>query len=605
MFALVAFALGLVCGFVAFSDGGRGGKRLSSLRAHLEAIEGPEVPVGDGTIAGIVRTQNGEPVAGMRVWAEVEVEWPFPCERVDPLEGEDLEHGVTNAVRQYLWLRETRRTTETDASGRFVLRGMADRDYAVYAHKRGYAVEDAYPGMQFTDGYGTSARPGDELEFSAIPVVRLPVEIHADGLAPGDRVDIEWSRLDWSRLDWDREDDSSFETWSTLEPWIELPPGRYELRAVAEFDSLSGGSDTKSVTLRLGKDPDPIAFEVRMLSTLQVRVEKPPELMDTELKVALFRIGDEELAGVDMGLGQFIWRELEPGTYRVSGNWVFGSEAAGTTTVVVGPGLTEAVLEMAAPDPAKRFVLRVLGPDGRPLDDLQFNQTFTPEPGQEIESALDPVTTKNGTHYLYRIDNERRAGTYRVDVSHDDYGDVSVILDPASTATNEVRFAAPAFVDATVPGHARAGGDCVLQFFRDYDTSMGWEVERLGKDGQLRFGPVQPGAYILILRLESDTANAYLGNERVVLKSGEQPVTVRLPELHTVRVFWEGTGKAEVRLTTLSDAPHIRSNEWTAEVGSDGVAELRLVPAGRYAITTTRGGSAEIEVPTQLEATLR
>jgi len=607
--ALFGFALGLGAAYLAMPERPAHPHDPSDLSWYLDTIPKLDAPTGSGRITGVVRDAQGAPIAGVWIVANGHGPgWSHQYERGgDPPAERVIEDLIREEVQHELWSREVRRTATSGVEGRFTIERVPDLSYSVEGYKRGYAFEsdDAW-----------EARPGSEVHFTGTPQVRLKVKL--DGFTPKLDDDL---RIEWTRFENNSARTSSAERWSPERPWVTLGVGEYRLQAKVRRGEVFGASEAQRVTLVAGQNPTPLHLPIRFAATIRVRISTPPGFADNKISVSAQRLGARgEAIGrpeTDRATAPLVIPGLEPGTYEVTAAWVADRSGGTTKRVEVGGGISEVELELEAPDPKKWIVLRVEGADGEVLQDARYGQKFSAGTGDGHGSGmLDVIHHQDGRCFLAPLDTDGMSGTFEVDVSHKDYGRLTRAVVPSAEDPVVIRFAAPAFVDATVSGYAAAGCRCRLRLVPESEGSWQWghdstaEEPKLATDGTQRLGPAQPGAHNLVLFLETKDAEAipgggwtrvaYLAHDRVVLQSGVRAVRIGIPQLHTVRVKWVGEGKRSFRLRPVTKEQLVRRNEWVGTVGDDGFAEFRFVPAGNYEVNGQR-----IEVPKQLEVTVR
>ena len=79
----------------------------------LRDLPAPAVPVGTGTIAGLVRTKDGRPLAGVLVRATLQRPGGGPQRTTGAPQDESVEAQVTRFIERVQWERGSRRETKS------------------------------------------------------------------------------------------------------------------------------------------------------------------------------------------------------------------------------------------------------------------------------------------------------------------------------------------------------------------------------------------------------------------------------------------------------------------------------------------------------------
>ncbi|MHC4860889.1 MAG: carboxypeptidase-like regulatory domain-containing protein, partial [Planctomycetota bacterium] len=195
---------------------------FKSLADALASISAPDVEAGEGMITGTVKNHTGEPMADVLVRAERTPDSGRPAWQSSgaPPEEKDLVDDVREYVEKRLERESLRRETRTGEDGRYALTGLADKNHTVTAYKKGWRIA----ATQGSRGY--RVKPGDQVDFTASPLVGIPVVVLLpDGSEP-EKAWISAKTGQWPRtVEW-RPDQR--EVW--------YAPGKYTLSATAGDD---------------------------------------------------------------------------------------------------------------------------------------------------------------------------------------------------------------------------------------------------------------------------------------------------------------------------------------------------------------------------------
>jgi len=150
--------------------------KVESLLASIDkpAVE-PEH--GEGAISGKVTDKEGGGVADVVLRAQRRPDSIGGTSPSDVATGapelKSLEETVRDAVQRYSESRSNLFETRTDATGAYRFDGLPDGAWQVSAYKKDLVVS------ALSDAY--QVRPGDELDFRAVPVLTIPVSVYLPG----------------------------------------------------------------------------------------------------------------------------------------------------------------------------------------------------------------------------------------------------------------------------------------------------------------------------------------------------------------------------------------------------------------------------------------
>ena len=616
---LAAFAAGIGLG-IAIQSGDNTGSRATrtetapkravatsvpgSLTKALDAVPIPETLAGTGTMTGEVVDSDGHPMAGVRILAQPESpptgkrrsRVPAPPAAFDAVEY------VRSTVGLRLWKERSSRWATSDSDGKFKLEAIADHNYSVWAYGKGHSFS-ATPSSY-------RRRPGHHVRFVGTSIIRLPIEITVNGD----------SEAETAKVIVRRDRGERHHNWTRSEPWIEISPGALKIRATVRVGEVEGQSEELNVEVRAGDTATPLRIDVRMRATLRASVKSPSAFAGVTTSVALQRTDDTgEFAQPNMTHtslsdkdGIHIWRGLEPGVYRARA-WLRGVSAGEWEPIELPAGLTEMSLAAAAPDPASHLVVRILSPDGTPLDKIQFAQTYR-HAGGSTHRGWNPGTRRaDGTIFLRPIKGADAKGQYEVHARSPSLGTLRRPVTVADTAPVTLRFEEPVRAMIRIPGAIEAGCREKLRVTVHEVTEPGISPHGLRDQGilddqaRIRARPLQPDDYkIAVWIATSDDDWALLMLEQVGFTPRMEHLDLRLPTLSTVRVHWRGKRAAKIGLRSTDRSGSAWRGVWHAPVEPGATGEFAFVPPGKYRVVAygSKSAAVEIEVPAQVEVSL-
>ena len=355
----------------------------------------------------------------------------------------------------------------------------------------------------------------------------------------------------------------------------------------------------------------------------------------TAVRIAAVRLDGNTRADPALLLGEGVthaeWLEdaqdgaisgLEPGTYLV-GATLRGGRVACSTTVTIAGEPVPVRLEIPAGSERDWVKVWVRAPDGTPVHDIELECGCRGSAG----SGHAEVSASPQTDGSYRVPHYERDGPslgsssgfggselgggkrrYFVRATSKRYGTAEATYDPATDAETTIQLVEPALLRVTISGYAASldedGASVYLETAGEsHDDTRRSRVEgEIDAKGVVRFRPVVPGSYEIVLRLAAPAT----GHERrfrgwggtevarvpVTLQPGEAAVTVAVPPL------------ADLVVTFRHDAPsldRLRPDGSLRHVGADtSEGELQVtfhhLEAGRYRLVDP-DGDMWVEVP--------
>jgi len=271
----------------------------------------------------------------------------------------------------------------------------------------------------------------------------------------------------------------------------------------------------------------------------------------------------------------------------------------------VGSRTEEHELRLPPLDPREFIVARARGPDGGALRDVTFSLFLRGERGERYLAMSTARRTDGATCLRRPAEGWIGAGERIFVLAHErSLGQVERPCEP-DAAEVVLAFDRPAYVEVTLAGYAaspHAGWLGMALAPRD-DVRSGYA--RVGEGGRMRFGPVQPGAYAVVVTAIVDAQSSLRAAEIPVdLGPGEKALSIDIPPLHQLAVRWPGEGANRALRGGLKGS---REEQIVRTMREERTTFERL-PAGRYEIRATDGSGEkvmEIDVPAQTEVTIR
>ncbi|MCG3182008.1 MAG: hypothetical protein ICCCNLDF_00047 [Planctomycetes bacterium] len=570
----------------------------SSLADIIAAADTLPLPKGDGVISGAVRTQAGEPLAGVTISATPN----YPEDR--SWSGMDTEARIREQIRYEKWRELARRKVVTGADGNYRIEGLALKtDYSVWAELDGWRFERTPHRNHF--------QAGMEASFTARVSIKVPVEVRLpDGSAPR-QAEVRFHKAG-------AENSVFTNRTRNGKGEIGLEPGDWVASAKAGDD---WEYESESVTFKLaaGQAPPALVFQLKGRSGLQGKVSVPAGYRFESLEVVVLpgdgieppphltaNMLESKVADVAVWPREewsFQVMDLAPATYHVVLH--YGNRVLDWRNVTVGGEL--AACELAVP-PARAedyIAVRVYDPDGEATDAVEvylavssehysysgWGEQYRPEPDSKLiwlrRATLEELTGERAEQWAYTIT-----------VKSKKYGQLSQPY--ATTDRHELvfRFQQPAHLTVTVPGYNEHALRerltwSVVEVGKEGRSLDRWERERLDPNentSPLKYGPFVPGRYELVLMLAMKHSKRELLRQPVDLAGGENAVSADVPGLYalTVRCRTE----SEARNITLKRGT-ARYATWEDEVVRDGaVSKFLELPGGEYRLETSAGTMA-------------
>ncbi len=591
-----AFAAGYSCGSTgAIATTGRTARGSgvadpalsdSSLTRFLDTLEADTPAPGTGTITGRVTDLRGKGVAGVLIVAK-----PWPESTSDrssripqaprALEFEEqLRRYATRTARN----RRRSRRVQSGPDGSYVLPRLVAGKYRVRAYAEGRRIDTT------KHHYFAVADSGDTVDFIATSITRIAVDVTFEDGSVAGRAFVRWRRSHATGGG-----TASSELWTPRSPWIELEEGNYTLSAVLA-DGSKSKSASSSLSVLAGQSTPRVAFRIDRKPGLRVTVVPPVGFGKFAVQVLVMRFSGAQVPADDLLRASMLqtrgdqdsndptvthFHNLEPGRYLVGAERAQGAGFYVKQVVDVRVPQQELELQLPVPDPAHHVRVRIVDPNGAPLLHVGWGIAHKSKYGWRRYGARGWRRNDGVTLVVLPAEVKGAEGERVVTAKHDSYGTAEANI--AGSGPVEIRFAKPAFVDAVLTGYAESGREVrfalSLRHPRYEDFVRGREPDG---SGTVRFGPLQPGPYVLGL----DKPNAFRGTPAlsstpIVVRPGEQSVSVPIPALHSLRIRWTGEGKPGYLLRKIDPrGPHYQTN-----ADNDGVGLFRDLPPGKYELS--------------------
>jgi len=561
---------------------------LEPLRRAIEALPPPEVPTGDGVIAGRVLTDDGAPLAGVRVAATPAMpEEMQAAARRDRRESPDLPTSVRDFVRRMRWSGLARREAVTDAEGTYRIEGLVQIGHSVQAGLEGWKIRP-------TGRDPWAVQPGAEVDFQATRRCAVRIQVYLpNGTQP-----------EQAMLSFQAGSSGTNREWRRAEPDVEVDPGSWSVSALIG-DALR--SPSVEVTVEAGGTPPEVRLDLaarlgvkgrvtfeddQRTSGARVRLARIPQGRDADPALLTTGARDESLHSFEDGPLSFSFLDLAPGRYLVGVSRAWQGLVVAWKEVEVSDSVVEVELEIPALEREEYVILRVLGPDGESLPKVDVKTGFRSKNSSSSGGSvvLDrPDGVRWVLHHQANVDAGAEDARLWIGVSARGYGYREVEYEPGTAPSLEVRFAAPAMLEVTITGLAgnRYEGRVTAGLHGSPRTD-GWGGSHGASEpdaqGRVTFGAVQPGPHVLVLSIRGDPfGGSVIAEKEIELSSGANSVRIAMPELYEVVLEGlTGTGWLSRR---GNDGFHR-----TVASTQDGRAVVDALPAGTY---TARAGQKQ------------
>ena len=622
---------------VAISDG-----RIAAVLAQTVPRESTR-PRGDGVIKGLVRDQAGVGVANVRVRALAQ-DGARLLRKASDVGAAPRAHTVEASLRSAAkdFTRQELRTfeTHTDATGSFYLENLAHVAHTLRLERSGYMIISTSQGT-----WMVVARPGEELEFLAKPIIEVPVSVrHGDGTPAIGAIircsdqpiisDAEWSQELFGQ------GRSEF-SWSPTETTMRLPAGTVHLKA---YGSPAGEaaprqavlaearSESRHLVVNPGSPSEPLVLELLskpgirgVLTELGSRSgNSAPRVMLMALEegeqVDLNRLRHSEQTVYLYRNSEFLFIDLTAGHYAVGVSREWGSPISVHRVVEVSHGITRCDLEL--PPLGEERVLRVtvLDPDGAITGGVSFGFSHRSN-GRSSSSSGGGTPRDNSGAHLYRIptgsqtayyDSQSEDDYFALLVRKDGYGERNLPLSPGQEEL-VVQLEAEARVHVNIAGYVGSGLEGMLEVMlypveaeeAGRSPSQDYESESPDGKGNAFFSGLAPGNFDIVLskRRHYNSADNWdspheLDRRRLVLRSGANDTNIMSPTLYPLDVFIPDAEEGQrVILMRASNSGERHTSQGQRSTDSSGNVHFEFLAPGGYLLKVGDIDSQPLTVP--------
>jgi hypothetical protein len=622
LFALFAFAAGGTIGFVA----GRGSdpatpSRPPELSLSTDSATDTAPPdrdvggretgrriagggrgSGTGSSTVVVRTEEGEPLAGVLARATPNRGGASFYDRSGrPPEDRPVGELAAELVERTRRERAERVEAVTGDDGTCVLTGLGDREYSIEVYREGFRFR--------SENATRHVRPGGEARFRAQAQGSLEVRVlRPDGREP-----------ESATVDFAGKVNQGYRPWRPDRREVWSLPGEWTLTAEA-----GEAKEYRSEPVEVSVEPEsrgvPVVVRLEERTGIRGRVVLPPGDLRPMGELRALRLTEGEEADTRRildrdaaqdvrlrGNGEFSLLDLEPGAWLVA--LVTHDEVIARQTATVTRGLAECVIEVPAPDPADSVIVDVLGPNGRPTSGVYLLSEL--HVGDRAWAGPAGIPLRDGG---YRVRHAgpgdgfpTTGGSYVLRVSSQRYGEVERPYSGPGAARFTIRLAEPGSLTVTLAGYRGSGHEghvkALLRSPAGSAGSVQWRTDKpFGADGRYVASPLEPGDYELVVYTVVGSQEKLPALARpITVAPGDNEVEIPMPDLCTLTVLCE-VPKMSFRIEVPGWPGTI------AHTSSRRVVEGRVVwehvPAGEYRIQPIFGPSSR-EIPVRVPQTLR
>lgn len=572
----------------------------SVVDAAVEVVRSAPHPVrrtGSGRIEGRVARLDGSGVEGVVIRGSLQPgEWGIGASRTgrEPPRLEPLEDAVRRAVDSWYEQGSRRVEATTDRDGRYLLAELASGRWRLETWQDGYAIEasGALQPEVVTDG---------TLDFVAIPVERLVVDVTLQDGSPPARAAL---------LVTIRSGTGSSESRQLWTPGCDLrfKPGTYDLRATLGEQPMGPAwpelltSAPVEVRVVAGTPPAPIRLALRASPGVRGRVTFPPGARRNQ---GLVKIAPAPASGVPdlaalaqhhanddvqwLQRDEYVFKDRAPGRYVVGFARSWNERILAHAVVDIADSMLVADLVVPSPDPAASLVVKLLDPEGAPIDAAEFQWMVVRSNRGSSSSGAEAELKPNGNFAVAwslvgdvdLLQPWPDDVTVQLIVNHPRFGRKAVAVAKGTRAL-QVRYSATATLLASIDAFVGSGHESRLSMTLEAlaeQAGPSWnQPQSLGADGTQEFGPVESGRYRLELRVQGDNAwdRRIVATREVELAPGENRASIALPKLCDVVIAVPG-GAGSI---SLQGGPGRES--FHATLDGEGIAAFKSLAAGDY-----------------------
>lgn len=562
----------------------------------------PVAPLqGTGVIKGVVNWADGRPCISLllvaepydpRAWSANDIAGLTPQQRAE-LYQRKVNEIAANALK-----------ATTGADGRFEIAGIGEGKYRVVSGDRNISV--------FSETGSSVYEAGADVKLLARRSIYIQFEFTFPG---GERMQkaVVWLTYDGNRLS---SGDSRW--WPGREFLVE--PRKWKLRV---FDELNGLWKAEA---EFEVPPEGIASPMRVELQREACLAVKRKFNGPYYGQDVFLVSTDTLAGVkgmtpdelarEVGGRMTGWtygtpnpqivRDLTPGRYTVFVMLARFTILASKEVEYKG-GYQEVEIELPELSRDQNIVLRVFGPDDKPLDGATVEIWVDPE-----MTARAAIERGNGEYWVKRIPpgnltwgGKSSKTEYGITVTHPMYG-TRVITCPVDTRQEQtVKFTGKCSLTVILDNLPAEHGTFELAAIvkgesesRAFDSYRGPRLAKASNDFELAAGPV-----VVVLRINPGPSQGYgqsviLWREELELAPGKRVLRINVPQL----------GDLRLRVPEGVEAPWVTvkkdAMQRSVQPDAAGIVEFKQLPPGSYLVSCD-AGSMTLELPVYSEVVLK
>ncbi len=638
----VATLFGLWFVTAAPQSGGSAGAidaTLDAVEAALRSAPPPEVAGGDRRIVGRVVTDDGVPLAGVRLTAtpeRVRSGWVERAawERKQVVPRDALISSARSWIKSE-WQRPTLEATSR-ADGTFEFGQLAEGMWYVAPH----SGEFAFAPMDSMRARAVDVGSDEALEIVAIPLARQRFELRLeDGTTP-ESATLHFVRIGDGGTNWRS-------IWTPDAPTLQVPRGDWQVTAGQTHPGLSPdyshGREWYASSSRLVQVDPTVAGETVVLELHGspriagvIHLDRPRA--NLPISVSLQPLAPGERAELDAprrghaahlelsDLDAVTWSfdsgrgRLEPGRFclRVHDSSDPTRSFARGVLLTDGPRVLELEVATAPPPP---LLVRVLDPEGRSPYDCSF------ELSSEVQRPNGPSYWQgpqrverwralDGRFALKRVPTGERR---RLFASHPVLGRVGIELPPDAREL-ELRFAPAALATVELAQWPRSPTSFAVELtvapvgLDDLQAqTLRFNRWTLPGDGRLDLGALTPGRWRAELRLDprptGSSASVLVATADWELVARTNALRWPWPDLATLAIALAPEEKTRSFLLEPADAKRdaeSRQIPWRRTVTANAAGQLVVpfVPTGRWRLREEHGTQRSMTLDVPLSASL-
>jgi len=581
---------------------------FTSLEHALENIPYTPVDDGEGMFSGTVKTEDGEPIAGVIIRATRQPEQkPRPYRRGSGVPDEPgLEELVRKYVARVMEGRKNRREGATDENGRFVIAGVTACKHYLQAYREGYS-------FQSIGNSNYNVEPGAEVAFTGRPLSLLEIRMTLpDGTEPEKAVVVS----------------PTPEGHMTHLPWfpeyrkIELAPGTHAIYATAG-ENEEYKSSNLTVEITLGVTPAPVHFELKARPGICGKVAMPSGENNSSANIYTLKLessekpDDEKLRSsgkstwVHSHRPKYAFLDLQPGTWAVG--LTFDQRTfVMIETVTVKDSVVELDLEPPEPRREDYILVRVLGPGGKALANVQFSAGYKAERRSGSGGTRVARMPDGAWRVWHRAVPKKEEGpvTFELTATVPQFGSKKVTYDRTPSSELTIEFEEAGTLEVTIAGYAGSGQEgkitLAVQSAQTGQRSryqwFGRNGSQVDAEGKQIFTGLAPGSYEIVISLGRGRSQySAAASIPIIVKSGRNSEMVNIPVLHTLTVLAPGAEEG-ARLSLRASGESSGRRFSSSATVTSGKAVFENVPAGEYELRGRSGsvsGSMNVSLPGQ------